>query len=620
MSHIRPMASEVKITDAFWSEYLQKVRKIMLPYVFDKFEEVGYLSNFAAIADSTGEKHKGPPFSDGLFYEAMRGAYDFLASYPDEAMEKRLDQYAELIARAGETNDGFLCTQTMQDYPDRRFGEGEGDIVIQHDLYDQGALVEAAVSQYLATGKTVLLHTAVRSANLIVSLIGPLPKKNIVPGHSLPEEAYVKLYRLFRDHGELADFAKEHHVRKEAYLETASFWYTARGDHRERVLSSVLPPYYNQDHLPFFKQREAVGHAVRALLCYTGAAAAAKETGDPRYKKSLDALWHSVTRKKLHINGGVGTRHDIEGFDDDYSLTNSAYLETCASIALSFFAGEMHLLDAKGDYFDIFEKTLYNVILASISDDFTKYFYQNPQVSSGNIHRWSWHGCPCCPPMLLKLFSALSGYIYSADEDNLWVNLFIGSEWQTDRFRVEMSEEKIIRLDSFGKELTLRIRIPDYAEGFRLLKNEKALSFRRENGYAVVTGVWSETDALRVHFKTIPHRMVADPRVNSDRGRVAFQVGPFVYCAEGIDNGGKVDFTVAEEPDLHFEGDRLIARGAKGEKITLIPYHLWNNRTPEDSPEAQMAVWFRQENKLPEEVIAGKMRGRLYADYDKMIK
>ena len=619
MSHIRPLASQVKITDPFWSDYLRKVREIMIPYVFDKFEEVGYVENFASVASGDGKKHKGPPFSDGLLYEAMRGAYDFLAVFPDEALERRLDGYVKLISAAGETGDGFLCTQTMQDYPDRRFGEGEGDIVVQHDLYDQGALADAAISSYLATGKTELLHTAVRSANLIASLIGPAPKKNIVPGHSLPEEAYVKLYRLFRDHEELKAFAEAHGVRKEAYLETASFWYTARGDHRERVLSSVLPPYYNQDHLPFFDQREAVGHAVRALLCYTGAAAVAKETGDPRYKKALDALWSSVTKRKLHINGGVGTRHDIEGFDADYNLTNTAYLETCASIALAFFAGEMHLLDAKGEYFDIFEKTLYNVILASISDDFTKYFYQNPQYSSGNIHRWSWHGCPCCPPMLLKIFASLAGYIYSADEENLWINLFIGSEWQTDRFRVKTDAAKIIRLDSFGKELTLRVRVPDYAEDFRLLKNEKPLSVRRENGYAVVTGVWSESDALRVHFKTTPHRVAADPRVNSDRGRVAFQCGPFVYCAEGIDNGGKVDFAIAEKPDLHFEGEKLIAMSAEGEKIALIPYRLWNNRTPEDSPDAKMAVWFRQENKISEERMAGKMRGKLYVNYDKMV-
>ena len=56
------------------------------------------------------------------------------------------------------------------------------------------------------------------------------------------------------------------------------------------------------------------------------------------YKKALDAIWNDVISKKIHISGGIGARHDIEGFDLEYQLPNNAYLETCAGISLAFWA------------------------------------------------------------------------------------------------------------------------------------------------------------------------------------------------------------------------------------------------------------------------------------------
>ena len=62
-----------------------------------------------------------------------------------------------------------------------------------------GMLVEAGVHYYNATGKTKLLEVATRCANLMAEYMGTFPKKNVVPAHSGPEEALVKLYTLYRD-------------------------------------------------------------------------------------------------------------------------------------------------------------------------------------------------------------------------------------------------------------------------------------------------------------------------------------------------------------------------------------------------------------------------------------
>lgn len=612
----RPSVKDVEIRDRFWSPYLDRIVGIMLPNVFERMESSGYLQNFADLADGVN-RHEGPPFSDGLLLESIRGASDFLAIRYDATLDARLDRYIDVIARASEkTGDGYISTQTVTQTPQDRWGMNDGDIILTHDLYNHGALIEAAISHYLATGKTTLLTAAVRAANTICKEIGPEPKWNIVPGHSLPEEAFVKLYRLFRDHRELDGFAEQHAVAKNDYLEMAKFWYAARGDHRGRVLSHSMPPYYSQDHLPFIKQTKAVGHAVRACLCYTGAAALTAETEDPTMLHTLRALWRDVYTRKMHVSGGVGTRKDIEGFDEPYNLPNNAYLETCASVSFAFWSGEMSRLDCKAEYYDAFERALCNNILASISQDGKKYFYRNPLESSGNKHRWEWHTCPCCPPMLLKFFSSLGTYIYSVSENDVFVNLFIGSTYRANGFTVTQDEShNITVIVSDGQPRNLLIRIPEYAESFQIKQDGKPIAIRRVKGYAFVQVKSGET-TLQIDFESKPRRVCANTRVNADLDRVCVMSGPFLMCAEGLDNGGTATIYLPPDVKLHKEDDEVTGIGEDGKPFRLIPYYRWANRSEEDGDNARMRVWHFQRGMLPKEILAKRMGNRLYADYD----
>ena len=605
----RPENGKTIIKDGFWTPYLHNIRNVMLPYTFRKFEEVGYMQNFSSVATKDGEKHIGPPFSDGLVMESMRGAFDFLGTEYDPELDEMLDRLVDLVCSAAQ-EDGFLCTMTVQNYPEKRWGVN-GHIIHQHDLYDHGCLIEAAISQYLATGKKKMLTAAVKAANLICGYMGP-GKKNVVPGHSLPEEAFVKLYRLFRDHRELDEFAAENGVEPEQYLKLAEFWYDMRGNHEDRPPNAGFTVKYNQDHLPFAQQTTAEGHAVRATLCYTGAAAVAYELDRQDYIQALNAIWENVAQKKLHISGGIGTRHDIEGFDEDYNLPNNAYLETCAAIGNMFWNGEMSLLQAESKYYDYFEQSLYNNVLAAIGEDFIHYTYQNPLVSDGSFRRWEWHGCPCCPPMLLKIFSALNTYIYTYRPGELNVNLFIDSTLETDAFSISQNGKRIY-VDSKGKAMKVRIRIPNYAKNFNLTVNGKFADVTVENGYAVISAVWSQDDEIGVTFDEPVRRIFANPAVEADRGMVAFMRGQFLLCAEGIDNDGDVEFTVAEDPQLTVDGDVVTGKTADGKTFRLIPYFRWCNRNHEPT-DSKMAVWFKQAGMPDATVLNAKLQGALYGE------
>ena len=622
----RPRGEQVKICDPFWSEYLNNIRHVMMPYVFDKFEEIGYVENLRAVAEGKKNCHQGPPFADGLLFESIRGACDFLSDEYDAELDALIDNLAEIIRSASDASgDGYLNTKILLDYPERRWGENGGDLVKYHDFYNQGALVEAAVSHYLATGKTSLLYSAVRAANNICKNVGDSPKKGVIPGHSLPEEAFVKLYRLFCDHRELDGFAEKTEVDFSEYLRVAKFWYDARGKYTPEKNNMTphihyLPAEYYQNHMPFSEQRYATGHAVRAPLCYLGAAAVAYETEDEGYATALDAIWENITKKNMHITGGIGARHEIEAFDYDYSLPNDAYLETCAAVGLAFFASEMNLLDPNGQYFDVFERALYNNVLSSVGEDFKSYFYQNPLENGDGLHRWEWHSCPCCPPMLLKIFSSLKTHIYSYRDacgkyvPCIFVNSYIGSDYESETLSLSQRDRRFTAC-SHGKRVGVQFRIPEYAKDFRIILNGRSIPFiMKMQGYALVERVWHEGEVLEISFETPVRRIFANPKVLADIGKVAFTKGAVVYCAEGVDNGGEVDFCVADDPEIKEIDGKLVGKRAGSGEFTLIPFSARCNRGSTENADRRMTVWLGQENMPSEKELAATIGNALYAE------
>ena len=99
--------------------------------------------------------------------------------------------------------------------------------------------------------------------------------------------------------------------------------------------------YYQADK-PVTEQTEALGHAVRAAYFYSGVADVARITGEATLLESCETLWRNIVDRKLYITGGIGATHMGEAFSFDYDLPNdTAYSESCAAIALAFFARRM---------------------------------------------------------------------------------------------------------------------------------------------------------------------------------------------------------------------------------------------------------------------------------------
>ena len=604
-SSARFRIGRVEVNDGFWRPRFDLWQSRTVNDVFDKFEgkytpQGEYLekdfkilggtrnafTNFDLVAE--GKRgigvHHGPPWYDGLVYETIRGAADLMAHRPDSALERRIDDYIDRIVRAQASDpDGYLNTYTQLMEPDHRWGFNGGMLRWQHDVYNAGMLVEAGIHYYRATGKTKLLAAAVKYANYMYSQMGPPPKRNVVPAHSGPEEALIKLYKLFQEEPGLKSQVGSP-VHEKDYFQLARFWIDTRGHHAGLPLWKLWgdaraeawireakytdPEFgnhsrptwgdYSQDSIPVEEQKTIEGHAVRATLLATGLTTAAILTGDSAYIRTARAWWDNMVGRRMFVTGGVGAIARDEKFGADYYLPNDSYLETCAAVGAGFFSQRMNQLTQDGMFMDEFERVLYNNVLTGISLSGDQYTYQNPLMAAHH-HRWGWHDCPCCPPMFLKMVAAVPEFIYSGDPDGIIVNLFIGSTTevmtpgntsvtfiQKTNYPWEGTVSITIEPDH-DTDFTVRIRIPGWALGrenpFGLymtkLKGSVALSVNGvpapvvvQSGYAAITRMWKRGDRIELKLPMQPRVVTAHEKATDLNGLYALSSGPLVYCFE----------------------------------------------------------------------------------------
>lgn len=621
--------TSVKVTDAFWGQRLKASREVTIPLAFSKCEETGRYQNFIHAAHPSDTiRVSGFSFDDTDVYKTIEGASYLLQTYPDKKLKKYIDSVLVLVAAAQEP-DGYLYTsRTMNPkHPHEWAGSKRWEKVeeLSHEFYNLGHMVEGAIAHYQATGQRTFLDIAIRYADCVCREIGPDPGQQIrVPGHQIAEMALAKLYLVTGD-------------RK--YLAQAKFFLDQRG-HTNRT------DEYSQAHKPVVEQDEAVGHAVRAAYMYAGMADVAALTGDTAYIHAIDRIWKNMVNKKYYITGGIGATSQGEAFGKNYELPNmTAYCETCAAIGNVYVNYRLFLLHGESKYYDVLERTLYNGLISGVSLDGGSFFYPNPLESKGQHKRQPWFGCACCPSNICRFIPSLPGYIYAVKDKNVYVNLFMSntSELKVGGKQVSLEQSTRypwngditlgIRKNSAGA-FTLKIRIPGWVRnqavpgdlytysdgkqpGYSVKVNGQPAASELKDGYFCIDRHWKKGDRVEVHFDLEARTVKAHDRVEADRGRVAIERGPLVYCAEWPDNAFDVrsvllnrspKFEVIEQPGLLYginqlktdaqtfkydENGRLTAHDVQ---LTLIPYYAWAHRGP-----GAMTVWLPQElNALPD--------------------
>jgi DUF1680 family protein len=634
--------TKVKLNDHFWLPRIEINRIVTIPASFTRCENTGRVNNFVMAGNRNGKFCTKYPFDDTDIYKTIEGASYSLAVHPDLKLLAYIDSLITIIGKAQEA-DGYLYTARTINPAAAHSWSGkerwEKERELSHELYNAGHLYEAAAAHYLATKKTNLLHIALKNADLVCSVFGP-GRKSVAPGHEIVEMGLVKLYRI---------------TGKKEYLNTAKFFIEARGTYTGYNAKSDDPwqnGSYWQDDKPVVLQEEAEGHAVRAGYLYSAVADVAALTGDDSLLHAIDKIWENVVSKKMYVQGSVGAKGDGERYGNNYELPNaSAYNETCAAIANVYWNQRMFLLHGDSKYIDVLEKTLYNGLISGIGLDGKSFFYtnamqvqlsvaqQNPNgFTNGEVEvsRSGWFECSCCPTNLVRLIPSVPGYIYAQKGADIYANLFISgtADLLVSKTRVEMIQQNnypwngaltFMINPSKPAAFNLKIRIPGWARNeaipsdlyyFKTSSEKKAvitingmpIDYSIEKGYAVLNRKWKKGDKVELNLPMEVRRVAANEVLTEDRGKIALQMGPVIYCAEWADNGAmtsniilpaEAQFTTAYLPDL-LNGVTVLktnVRKVEADSITgnvqtvtrpftAIPYYAWANRG-----KGEMQIW-----------------------------
>lgn len=651
---------QVKLEDEFWYPRLKTQSEVLVPFAFEKTE------NAVENLRRTGNFLKGIPdelpfahrYLSSDLYKVMEGAAYILMLEQNKSLEAKMDSIIRIIGDA-QKDDGYLYvahTVGVKDRYDPWGGAGMGDkpysfVLHSHELYNVGHMYEAAVAYYQATGKRNWLDIAEKNARHINKVFFEGDENyndgkpvNQAPGHEEIELGLIKLFRVTGD---------------SLYLNLAKKFLDIRGVTYKPEGKGVMSATYSQQHLPVAQQREPVGHAVRAAYLYSAMAEVQSLLKTDEYTEALNSIWQNIMDTRMHITGGLGAVHGIEGFGAEYELPNAgAYNETCASVGNVFFNFRMFLLTGDARYLDVAEVALYNNSLAGVSMSGNNFHYVNPlefdgekPYNFGNPGRSPWFSTACCPTNIARLIPQVSGMAYTYDENNIYTGLYMGSATSIPVKGSNINIRQITKYPFEGnvrfeispdkpEKFTLNLRIPTWSgERFvpgelynymneneapvEIKMNGKTVKPEIKNGFALINRKWKNGDVVELTLPVSVKYNASIDLVEENRNRVAVTRGPLVYCAEEIDNGDAVlNFAVIEptsateiRENIFSEGELAnmvqvsvpaihnTSEGKPESMLKLVPYFAWNNRG-----QGSMAVWIPQSSSVNDEtrMVAGK--------------
>jgi len=285
---------------------------------------------------------------------------------------------------------------------------------------------------------------------------------------------------------------------------------------------------------------------------------------DPRYRLSAQNFWNEVTNNRIMAIGGTGVGGYFVPKKKSASLLNDADgPDLCTSFNLMKLSYALFSSHHDARYPDYAEKVLLNHILSSIDPEtggFTYYTSMRPEsyriYSKVNEAMW------CCMGSGMESQSTYGKYIYTYDEDTLYVNQFVPSELNSTK--IQLIQESKYPYGDVSK-ITIRksgnyqlaVRHPSWAAtGFSVSVNGKPVRYKPEmaapgcSSFIFCGKGWKAGDVIEVHYP-MTLTFVQCPG-NPDY--IALRYGPNVLAAQTTGHKGEPGY----EPLLkEYGGDGL---------------------------------------------------------------
>ncbi len=407
-------------------------------------------------------------------------------------------------------------------------------------LYNIHKLFAGLIDAYHFTGSEKAKTIVIKLGDWFIDLIAPLSDEQIQnilkTEHGGITESFADLYNITKD---------------KKYLETAE-----KLTHK----SFLEPLLHKEDKLTGL-------HANTQIPKIIGYEKVAELTDNKELSEAVKFFWRDVSQTRSVAFGGNSVAEHFNPVDDFSSMIKSNQgPETCNSYNMVRLSKALFLDNNDVSYLDFYERTLYNHILSSQHPEKGGFVYFTPirpnhyrVYSQPDTSMW------CCVGSGLENHTKYGELIYSHNQNDIYVNLFIPStlNWeeknikltQSTKFPYENQSEIVLNLKK-KQAFALNIRQPEWAENFEILVNGTLQKTQEKpSSYISINRKWNSGDKITIKFKTSTHL----ENLPDGSNWVAYVDGPIVLAAK----------TSTEDLDGLFADDSRMGHATHGKYFPL---------------------------------------------------
>lgn len=502
-------------------------------------------------------------------------AGEFVGKYLISAIQAdRMIMDDRLTTTIQDVIDNLIDTQAEDGYlgPFRK----EERLLGHWDLWGHYHILQALLLWNERTGDQRSLDAAIRAADLICLVY--------LDGDRRPKDAGSDEMNLSVIHGMGLLHRKTGNPRYFEMMKVIEKDWESTGDYYRQGLAGV-------DFYRIPRPRW------ESLHCLQGLKELYLITGDETYRTALLNLWGSIRRLDRHNTGGFSTGEAAIG--NPYS---PGAIETCCTTAWSALTLDALALVGDPSAAEELEWSLYNSILGSQHPTGRWWTYDTPmngkrEASAHTIVFQSRAGTPelnCCSVNAPRGLGMLSEWAVMRDEEGGVVVNYLGEM----SAEIPLADGRAIQLDQHSSypigervhlkltmagtaELTVKVRIPSWAEGSVAAVNGETIDAVRPGEFVEISRVWKSGDAVLLNIKLPTRTWVGD---GAAAGKVSIYRGPILLAFDQrhnpFDRDGipELDFKNLESSPVWIGEDRFPPmtlrefQGAEGVPLRLCDF------------------------------------------------
>jgi DUF1680 family protein len=234
---------------------------------------------------------------------------------------------------------------------------------------------------------------------------------------------------------------------------------------------------------------------------------------DENYLKAGSFFWETVALNRSLSFGGNSRREFFPSASSATDFINDVEgPESCNTYNMLKLTQNLFRLNPSAKYIDFYEKALYNHILSTQHPSHGGYVYFTPaRPRHYRVYSAPNEGMWCCVGSGMENHGKYNEFIYTHQNDSLYLNLFVASELNWKQKGMKLKQETNFPEVDFTKltitegsaNFSLKVRYPSWVKkgALKILVNGKSVSAEpNQLSYVTINRKWKKGDVIAINL------------------------------------------------------------------------------------------------------------------------